>query len=198
MSPRTTARDGDATPDSYFDSMWSTGPDPWDHAGRYYERRKYSLTAAMLHEPHYGSVFEPGCATGLLTQLIAPRADRYLATDRHGRAVDVTRERVRDLPHVRVEQGQIPDDWPHEELDAVILSEVLYYLEPEGVVTALDRAAAATHAGGELVAVHYREPVAEHALLGDEVHALIANHPAWTRTAHHLEARFVLESFSRR
>ncbi len=187
-----------ATPSSYFEQMWATGPDPWDHGGRYYEHRKYALTAAMLRSPRYDSVFEPGCATGLLTVLIAPRATRYLATDRHPRAVEVTRARVADINGVSVEVGEIPEDWPEVDLDAVVLSEVLYYLEPDDVRAALDRAAASTSVGGELVAVHYRAPVAEHALLGDQVHELIAGHPAWKRVATHIEKLFVLESFTRR
>jgi SAM-dependent methyltransferase len=188
----------DATPASYFDAMWSTGPDPWDHGGRFYEHRKYALTAAMLRQPRYEAMFEPGCATGILTAMIAPRADRYLATDRHPRAVAVTRERVAGLAGVRVERGEIPDDWPDEQVDAVVLSEVLYYLEPQGVTAVLDRAAGATNRGAELVAVHYRAPVAEHAMLGDEVHDLIRTHDAWDLQATHLEDLFVLESFSRR
>jgi SAM-dependent methyltransferase len=186
------------TPESYFDEMWATGPDPWDHGGRFYEHRKYALTAAMLRSARYESVFEPGCATGLLTVLIAPRADRHLATDRHPRAVEVTRERVAGIDGVRVEVGEIPGDWPDEQFEAIVLSEVLYYLEPADVADALDRAAASTSAGGELVAVHYREPVAEHTLLGDQVHEIVNDHAAWERAVTHLEELFVLESFTRR
>jgi len=187
-----------ATPASYFDRMWSTGPDPWDHGGRFYEHRKYALTAATLQSDRYEAMFEPGCATGILTALLAPRADRYVATDRHPDAVGVTERRLAGAGHVVVEQGQIPTDWPDGTFDVVILSEVLYYLEPDDVRTCLDRAATSSHAGAELVAVHFREPVADHALLGDQVHALIAEHPAWTREVRHLEDRFVLEAFRRR
>jgi SAM-dependent methyltransferase len=187
-----------ATPAGYFDRMWSTGPDPWDHGGRFYEHRKYALTAATLQSERYGAIFEPGCATGILTALLAPRAERYVATDRHPRAVSETRRRLTGVAPAAVEQGRIPADWPDGTFDAVILSEVLYYLEPDDVVRCLDRAAAGSRLGAELVAVHYREPVDDHALLGDEVHALIDRHPAWTRESRHVEARFVLEGFRRR
>lgn len=187
-----------ATTDGYFDAMWATGPDPWDHAGRFYEHRKYAMTAAVLRSAHYGSIFEPGCATGLLTAMLAPRADRYLATDRHPRAVAVTRRRVGDRRNVTVSEGRIPADWPDDTFDAVVLSEVLYYLEERDVWACLDLAAASTSPGGELVAVHFREPVAEHALRGDAVHAIIAEHPAWEREVEHREAPFVLEGFRRR
>lgn len=187
-----------ATADDYFEQMWSTGPDPWDHGGRFYEHRKYALTAAALQSDRYDAIFEPGCATGLLTVRLAPRAQRYVATDRHPRAVEVTRARIEGLEHVEVRQGAIPDDWPEGSFDAVVMSELLYYLDPDGVRAALDRAASCTGPGAELVAVHFREPVAEHALLGDEVHALIAAHEAWTRAVHHLEDPFVLEVHRRR
>jgi SAM-dependent methyltransferase len=186
------------TDDGYFDDMWATGPDPWDHAGRFYEQRKYSLTAGMLGRERYGSVFEPGCATGILTAALGPRAERYLATDRHPRAVEVTRARVAASSHVRVQQAAIPAQWPSERFDLLVLSEVLYYLTEDDVRTCLGRAAASTAPGAELVAVHYRRPVEEHALLGDEVHALIHEHEAWECVATHLEERFVLESFVRR
>ena len=84
----------------------------------------------------------------------------------------MTRERLTGVGHVEVTAGRIPIDWPPGQFDAVVLSEVLYYLEPDDVRACLDRAAAGTRTGAELVAVHFREPVADHALLGDEVHAL--------------------------
>jgi SAM-dependent methyltransferase len=192
------ARSVGATPSGYFDAMWSTGPDPWDHGGRFYEHRKYALTAAMLRSSSYESMFEPGCATGILTKMLVPRARRYLATDRHPRAVEVTAARVGLRPGLRIEQGRIPDDWPDETLDAVVLSEVLYYLDPADVIESLDQAASVTAPGAELVAVHYRERVADHALLGDQVHALIREHLAWNLEISHVEDLFVLESFTRR
>jgi SAM-dependent methyltransferase len=188
----------EATSPEYFEAMWATGDDPWDHGGRFYEHRKYALTAAILDAERYESIFEPGCATGILTEMLAPRATRYLATDRHPRAVEVTRARLAQLEHVRVEQGELPRDWPAEHFDAIVLSEVLYYLDEEAVAAVLDRAASSLPPGAELVAVHYRPLVADHALRGDAVHALIEAHGAWRREASHLEDQFVLEQFRRR
>jgi len=188
----------EATPDDYFEKMWRTGDDPWDHDGRFYEHRKYALTAASLRRARYGSVFEPGCATGILTTMLAPRAERYLATDRHPRAVEVARARLAPVEGVTVEQARIPEDWPDIRFDLIVLSEFLYYLEPADVVDALDRAAQSVEREAELVAVHYRQPVPEHALLGDEVHRIIASHAAWTRQIRHEEADFLLEGFTRR
>ena len=63
-----------------------------------------------------------------------------------------------------------------------ILSEVLYYLEP-AAVRACARPRRRDHAAS--VPTWWRcttaRHVAEHALRGDEVHALIGEHPAWAR-----------------
>jgi SAM-dependent methyltransferase len=187
-----------ATPDCYFSEWWGRSDDPWDHAGRFYESRKYDLTVASLPRPHYRRAFEPGCATGLLTARLAGRVDSVLATDRHQRAVAVAAERCQASPGVAVELRQIPDDWPPGTFDLIVLSEILYYLDVSGVTEALRQAALTLDPGGHLVAVHYRAEVAEHALTGDTVHRLIDEFPAWDRQVRHQEEDFVLEVFERR
>jgi hypothetical protein len=56
----------------------------------------------------------------------------------------------------------------------------------------LDHAAAASSERAHLVAVDYRPFVADHALRGDEVDALVQAHPAWRTVVRHVEADFVL------
>ena len=132
MSASPIRADARAPPTAYFDAMWSTGPDPWDHGGRFYEHRKYALTAAMLRTSHLRVDVRARLCHRPPHAMLAPRAERYLATDRHaacGRGDCGARRDSR--PGLRVEQGRIPDDWPDEPFDAVVLSEVLYYLEPD-------------------------------------------------------------------
>lgn len=186
-----------ATPDAYFERCWGGSDDPWEQATRHYEERKYDLTAAMPRRARFRRVFEPGCATGLLTARLLERSDRVVATDRHPHAVEVTRRRIGDTPKATVSTGRIPDDWPDGTFDLIVLSEVLYYLDAADVRRCIDLAVASLERDGELVAVHYRVPVAEHALLGDEVHDLLAADERLTRYANHLEDEFVLEGFLR-
>jgi SAM-dependent methyltransferase len=185
------------TPREYFEHMWSLGDDPWEHGSRFYETRKYDLTVAALQRPRYARAFEPGCATGLLTERLATRCAVLIAADRHPRALRVTRDRTAEHG-VDVRLGSIPDDWPDGRFDLVVLSEVLYYLPRTGVAAAVERAAESLVPGGELVAVHYRLPVAEHVLGGDEVHEIIRSSAAFTRSSNHVEDAFRLEGFVRR
>jgi hypothetical protein len=180
-----------ATTDEYFASMWSRD-DPWDQATRFSEHRKYAITVASLLRPRYHHAFEPGCATGILTEMLGARCERVTAMDRHPRAVDVTGRRIDGLVGVDVRLGRLPDDVPAGPFDLVVLSEVLYYLEEDGVTTVLDRVAASATADAHLVAVHYRPLVPEHALRGDAVHGLVEAHPNWRPIVRHEEADFLL------
>lgn len=186
-----------ATPADYFERKWSESDDPWDQASRIYETRKYDLTAAMPRRARYRRAFEPGCATGLLTERLLRRCDEVVAVDRHPNAAEATLRRVADRPGAHVGVGRIPDDWPEGSFDLVVLSEVLYYLDEPAVRRCIDRAAESLEPGGELVAVHYRVPVADHALLGDRVHDLLDETAELERYGRHVEDEFVLEGFVR-
>jgi trans-aconitate methyltransferase len=186
-----------ATPDAYFDRCWGDSDDPWAHARRWSETRKYRLTVAALPRPHYRRSFEPGCGIGVLTTLLAARSDDHLAMERHQRGVDATRRRCAALPEVTVTAGRIPADWPEGAFDLIVLSEVLYYLSAGELADVLDRVEAALVPDGDLVAVHYRPTVPEHAWTGDEVHERLRDRPGWTSLNHTVEPGFVLDVLRR-
>ena len=180
------------TTDAYFDRMWALGEDPWEHGSRWYETRKYQLTAAVLPWPRYRRAFEPGCGAGYLTALLAPRVEHLVAWDRSPRAAAVTHRRCATHAGVEVGTGRVPEDWPDGSFDLVVLSELLYYLDDPQLDRVLTRTRTALGGNGHCVAVHYRRPVAEHARLGDEVHERLGD--ALPRLlVHHIEDQFVLE-----
>lgn len=157
-------------PPSYFDDMYADSADPWGFTDRWYERRKRALTLALLPDAHYGSAYEPGCSIGVLTRELAGRCDRLLATDVAPAAVDAARSRCAGLPQVVVEQATLPADWPEERVDLVLLSEVGYYFAREAAV----QLATSAFAGADtVVAVHWRHPVDDYPLSGDEVHRIL-------------------------
>ena len=65
----------------YFDGMYAASPDPWGFESRWYERRKYAVTMALLPAERYRDAFEPGCSIGVMTGLLAGRCDRLLSCD---------------------------------------------------------------------------------------------------------------------
>jgi len=185
----------DATTDAYFDAMWGGGDDPWEHGTRWYEARKYGLTAAALPRAGYHRGFEPGCGAGFLTTRLAARVQQLVAMERSPRGAEVTRRRCKSLANVEVRRGQVPGAWPEGAFDLIVLSEVLYYLDDADLEDVLDRSTASLEAGGHLVAVHYRPFVEEHARTGDEVHERLRRRWADPIVAHR-EAEFLLEVFA--
>ncbi len=188
----------EATPGEYFDAAWADRDDPWDHAGRFYERRKYDATVALLDRPRYQRAFEPGCGVGLLTRRLADRCDRVEARDRHPRAVAVTRRRCTGMAGVNVELGALPEEWPDGTFDLLVFSEILYYFGRPVVADVLHQAAERARPGALLVLVHYRRQVAEHVLSGDTVNEAVRDHAQWLLTGGYVDADFRVDLATRR
>jgi LmbE family N-acetylglucosaminyl deacetylase/protein-L-isoaspartate O-methyltransferase len=184
----------DATLDQqYFDALYERNPDPWRFATRWYEKRKRAITLASLPAERYASGLEIGCSIGLLTADLAERCDRLLAVDVAEAAVRQARQRA---PLATVEQRDVTRDYPEGSFDLVVLSEVGYYLSTPALARLLTAIAASLSPTGVLVACHWRHPVADYPLSGDEVHDAISAlglHPV----ARHVEDDFVLEVLSR-
>jgi SAM-dependent methyltransferase len=181
----------------YFDGMYAASADPWGFASRWYEARKYALSLALLPRERYGHAFEPGCSIGVLTELLAPRCDQLLACDVAAAAVDSAARRTASRGNVRVGRMDILRDWPPGKFDLIVFSEVLYYYAGEDLNRVLDRAAAALRPDGNLLAVHWRHPVADYPRSGDEVHLILAGHPGLARLVEHREPDFVAEVYAR-
>ncbi len=130
-----------------FDRLFADGTDPWDLEHSAYERDKRSQTLAALADARYRHGLEIGCATGLLTAMLAPRCEMLLAIDVSETALERARDRLGGLPQVRFERREIPGDWPPGEFDLIIFSEVLYFLSA-GEIAATARRAHSTLAGG--------------------------------------------------
>lgn len=154
---------------AYFDRLYEADADPWAFRTRDYEARKRALTLACLPDRHYGSCFEPGASIGTLSADLARRCDRVLA-------MDISAAALREAgpgrpPNVQLRRGAVPRDWPDERFDLVVLSEVGYYLDADECAVMVSLA---VHRARDLVAVHWRHPVAEYPLTGDQVHAILA------------------------
>ena len=181
----------------HFRERYAASPDPYGLAERWYEARKYALTAALLPREHYGAAFEPGCSVGVLTAMLAPRCDSLLACDVVPDAVAAARARTAGLPGVRVERRAIPAEWPPHSFDLIIFSELLYYFGDADLVQVLSLGVGALRPGGHLVAVHWRHPAPDHPRAGDEVHPHLAAHAGLTRLANYRDPDFAAEVYAR-
>lgn len=180
----------------YFNGLYARSPDPYGLATRWYERRKYAVSLALLPREHYRDAFEPGCSIGVLTQLLASRCDRLLSCDGAEAAVRQARERTRTLSGVRVESRSLPGDWPAGEFDLIVTSEVLYYFADEDLDQVLGQATAALRPDGNLLAVHWRHEAAGYPRTGDNVHEILAAREDLVRLAAYRDPDFLAEVYA--
>ncbi|MGK0722556.1 PIG-L family deacetylase [Leucobacter sp. W1478] len=185
---------GDHTPDrEYFDALYEKSEDPWRFRTRWYEERKRRITIAVLPEERFERGLEVGCSIGVLTELLAPRCESLLALDISARAAEQARELGLSGAEIRVQD--VVQEFPGGEFDLIVLSEVGYYWNAEDLRATTKKMFESLTPEGVLIACHWRHPVDDYPLSGDQVHAAIAE-LEWTRLAHHLEEDFVLEVFS--
>lgn len=180
----------------YFDRLYAASADPYGLATRWYERRKYAVSLALLPREHYRAAFEPGCSIGVLTQLLAPRCGRLLSCDAAEAAVRRARMRTSALSSVRVEQRALPRDWPAGEFDLIVASELLYYFADEDLDQILVRAVTALRPDGHLLAVHWRHEAAGHPRTGDNVHEILAARDDLVRLAEYRDPDFLAEVYA--
>ena len=186
----------------HFDALYENSADPYSFTTRWYERRKYAVSLALLPWARYRSGFEPGCSIGELTALLAPRCQALLSCDGAAAAVATAQARTAEFSQVKVEQRTVPGDWPQDAgsgppFDLIVLSELLYYLSDEDLARTIDLAVATLAPGGTLLAVHWRRPVAFHPQTGDQAHAALAARPELTLRADYREPDFLAQVFLR-
>jgi SAM-dependent methyltransferase len=147
MSRRTAPIDA-----AYFDALYAADPDPWRFASSPYEAEKYAATLAALPPRRFASALEVGCSIGVLTAQLARRCERLLALD----VAEAALARARAAcPGVQFERRRMPEEWPAGRFDLIMLSEVLYYLDADGVRQAAACAVEAIEPGGSILLVHY-------------------------------------------
>lgn len=157
-------------PPAYFDQVYQANRDPWNFETSPYEQEKYATTLAALPRSLYPEAFEIGCSLGMLTAQLAPRCGKLLAVDVSEAALAQARARCANLPPVELRLMRVPEQFPTQQFDLIVLSEVGYYWAKADLTRATGQLVAALKPGGQLLLVHWTPPVHDYPLTGDDVH----------------------------
>lgn len=181
--------------ENYFDELYVGTDDPWGFRSRWYEIRKRAIVLGCLLQPRYQSAFEPACANGELVAALAPRCEKILASDFHLPAIELAAKRLAEFDNVRVECRELPQGWPQQTFDLIVLSEVGYYLDDTTLRTVAQCAAQSLTPDGTLLACHWRHPIEGCSRTGDRVHEVLRAACGAARLLH-TEDDFVVEVWS--
>ena len=181
----------------YFDGLYQQNEDPWDFETSSYERDKYAATLAALPNDQYQNAFEIGCSIGVLTQQLASRCDRLLAVDGSEKPLELARQRLQQQLHVQLAQMRVPDTFPGNTFDLILVSEVGYYWSWSDLKKAQQQILRALQPGGHLLLVHWVQPT-NYPLTGDEVHdAFRTLEPSLVHQQHQRTDRYRLDRWER-
>lgn len=184
-------------PAAYFEAQYAARSDPWGFTDRWYEERKRAVTLASLPARRYRRALEVGCSIGVLTEGLSRRCEDVLALDLSEAAIAQARERLAASPTARLAVLDVADGVPEGPFDLIVLSEVLYYFSAPTLRRVLTELVAQLADDAVIVACHWRHPVREYPLSGDDVHAALTGITALVRVVRHDEEDFLLEVLAR-
>jgi 2-polyprenyl-3-methyl-5-hydroxy-6-metoxy-1,4-benzoquinol methylase len=140
---------------AYFERMYRENADPWNFATSPYEQAKYTATLEVLAGQRFASAVEVGCSIGVLTRRLAHQCDALLGIDIAETPLIQARAHCAALPQVRFRRAAVPGGWPEGRFDLVLLSEVLYFLEPTDIMSLSRRVLASLEPRGKVLLVNW-------------------------------------------
>lgn len=156
--------------ENYFNDVYNANEDPWSFETSEYEREKYQATINALPLDTYDSAFEIGCSIGVLTKMLAGKCKNLLAVDSVEAPLKKARKRLEDFSHVTLKKMVIPGEYPSENFELVVVSEVGYYLSKDDLNKLITKIINHLQPNGHLLLVHWTPEVPDYPLTGDEVH----------------------------
>jgi len=141
-----------------------------------YDRFRYQSTMGALSRKSYAHAFEPGCASGELTSLLARVCDRVSAIDISKASVLRARMRCAHWKNVDIHQADVRTHQLANPADLILFSELGYYFSAADLVRTACSLARRLAKGGEFVAVHWLTLGVDHLLHADAVHCQLLAH----------------------
>ena len=152
----------------FFDAIFARDLDPWGFETSAYERAKYADTLQHLARARYRSGLEIGCATGVLSGLLADRCEQFLGVDFSEIALAEARRRHAARAGIAFARLHLPREAPAGRYDLIVLSEVLYFMTRSDVAATAAVVARLAEPGATLMLVHWLGQSEDHVLSGDE------------------------------
>ncbi len=154
----------------YFETIYAKNEDPWNFETSEYEREKYKTTLEALPKNLYENALEVGCSIGVLTYQLAAKCKKLTSIDVSSKALEIAKKRCAGLPQVHFEQKSFLDDFPSQNFDLIMVSEVAYYLSEKDWDLAMQKIDHWAMPKAHIVLVHWLPEVPDYPQTGDQVH----------------------------
>jgi ArsR family transcriptional regulator len=109
--------------------FFASSADQWDRLRTELYGDRFHLQGLLGLLDETWTVGDLGCGTGLVSQAVAPFVSRVVAVDGSAEMLETAAGRLRDLPNVHLQRGELESlPLESESLDAVLLVLVLHYI----------------------------------------------------------------------
>jgi SAM-dependent methyltransferase len=114
-----------------FERLYLAEDDPYGYARSEYEKSKYRVTLerVLAFAPGRGRALEVGCSIGVFTGMLAASFKRVVALDFSREALRQAAARNAAVANIDYLQGELQSVGLNGRFDAIICSEVLYYID---------------------------------------------------------------------
>ena len=139
-----------------FEAKFRAGPDPWDTFTARDEAIKRQRILRALGDGPIARILELASGNGSNSQALARRALKLQACDGSPSATQLTRDALADAPHAQAWQIALPARLPGTQYEAVVIAELLYYLDARAMQRLARDVATALAPGARLVLAHHQ------------------------------------------
>ncbi len=140
-----------------FEAKFARDADPWSTWSNRDEALKRSAILHALPGGKVGRVLELGAGNGSNSQALANRSLRLDATEATTAGTRLVSEAIASYaPRAHAVQRAVPALPPRECYDAIVIAELLYYLDHRTMATLAGQTVQHLRPGGTLVLAHHR------------------------------------------
>ncbi|OXT01616.1 hypothetical protein B7H23_01185 [Notoacmeibacter marinus] len=163
----------------HFDTLFGRSPDPWGTRSKRSEGFKRGHIVRMLGPHSRGRILELACGNGSNSQALAARGLRLTACDGSPAALERASESLTELANVDLFHLVLPGRFPTGPFDAIIIAELLYYLDDRTLNAVMSEIDRNLRPGGSLILCHH------HRQFGDALQQQTGLHERFLRRSVH-------------
>ncbi|MGD9804687.1 MAG: trans-aconitate 2-methyltransferase [Hyphomicrobiaceae bacterium] len=140
---------------AHFEALYAANGDPWHARAGRDEALKRRAIGYALGGTVLARGLEIGCGNGVSTRALARRFLRLAAVDGSAGAVALAKQEIGECSRVCVFQRTLPCVLPRQRFDAIVASEILYYLPRHELDVMLNAGYDALRRGGYFISTHH-------------------------------------------